>query len=242
MFNIVYTNIKSIHPKKIRNMKFCKNLLQVIELSDPEWGYETVKYSSLEIYLFNFLIYNGRPFWINYKYLKKKIKSISNTTSNNNGKDISNIISTMTMTTPKELSKLPCEVDFFKELKCELKECSDFFTSLEIQYMNRLERISFGYHKLKVDGNKYDKKAWSRLLWSCVKLYRDSLLLEHFAITNYFGYSKILKKHDKKTGLVTRDAFLRNMIEIQKLILYPNLMNILVKSEELFSAIHNMDS
>lgn len=39
-----------------------------------------------------------------------------------------------------------------------------------------------------------------RLMAACVKLYKDLLLLENFAIMNYCGFSKILKKHDKVTG------------------------------------------
>ena len=40
----------------------------------------------------------------------------------------------------------------------------------------------------------------SRLLRATVKFYTDVLLLENFAIMNYCGFSKILKKHDKLTG------------------------------------------
>jgi hypothetical protein len=35
------------------------------------------------------------------------------------------------------------------------------------------------------------------LLTACVKFYRDVLMMENFAIMNYCGFSKILKKHDK---------------------------------------------
>lgn len=36
----------------LKTMKFGKNIGRVVELSDPEWS----------------------PFWINYKFLKKKVK------------------------------------------------------------------------------------------------------------------------------------------------------------------------
>jgi len=45
-----------------------------------------------------------------------------------------------------------------------------------------------------------DKNTWTRLLMACVKFYKDVLLIENFAIMNYCGFSKILKKHDKMTG------------------------------------------
>jgi len=33
-------------------------------------------------------------------------------------------------------------------------------------------------------------------------LYQDLLLLENYAVMNYCGFSKIVKKHDKLTGSV----------------------------------------
>ena len=53
---------------------------------------------------------------------------------------------------------------------------------------------------LKDEGIIHDKNAWTRLLMGCVKFYKDVLLIENFAIMNYCGFSKILKKHDKLTG------------------------------------------
>ena len=45
-----------------------------------------------------------------------------------------------------------------------------------------------------------EKNTWTRLLMACVKFYKDVLLIENYAIMNYCGFSKILKKHDKLTG------------------------------------------
>ena len=156
-------------------MKFGKNLIQVVELSDPEWG----------------------PFWINYKLLKKKINDI--VTARRGIK-----VSTNQNCDPYELSKSACEVEFFRSLRNELKKSSDFFESSEKLYRIRHERVLGGYLKLQEDGKKYDKNTWSRLLRACVKFYKDVLLLENFAIMNYCAISKILKKHDKLTGFGKR--------------------------------------
>ena len=40
----------------------------------------------------------------------------------------------------------------------------------------------------------------------------DLLMLENYAVLNYCGLSKILKKHDKCTGFVTREKFMMNMV------------------------------
>lgn len=193
-------------------MKFGKNLNQVVSLSDPEWG----------------------PFWMNYKYLKKKINDIVEARG---GVKVSQDLNC----NPNVLSKLASEVEFFKAVRLELKKSSDFFASSEMLYRIRHERVLGGYLKLKEVGQKYDKNTWSRLLRACINLYRDVLLLENFAIMNYCGFSKILKKHDKLTGFVTREAFMRNVMSIQNFTHYPYLLELLKKSEQLFAEIQRMD-
>jgi SPX domain protein involved in polyphosphate accumulation len=86
-----------------------------------------------------------------------------------------------------------------------------------------------------------DKKTWTRLLMACVKFYKDILLLENFAIMNYCGFSKILKKHDKSTGYSTREAFMRNVMSRQNFTHYPDVLLLLQQSEKLFVDIKGME-
>ncbi len=155
-------------------MKFGKHLVEVIELSDPEWG----------------------AYWINYKYLKRKIneivstnKMLTNVPNNQNNSDI---------------EKSPAEVEFFKTLMSELRKTADFFSNAEQSYKIRHKRITDSFTILNNTSNHFSdnnfKDTWTRLMQSCVKFYKDVLLLENFAIMNYCGFSKILKKHDKLTG------------------------------------------
>ena len=81
-----------------------------------------------------------------------------------------------------------------------MKKASDFYSSAEQLYKIRKTRISDGFNMLKDTKIIHDKNTWTRLLMACVKFYKDVLLLENFAIMNYCGFSKILKKHDKMTG------------------------------------------
>jgi hypothetical protein len=210
-------------------MKFGKSLFQVIELSDPEWG----------------------PYWINYKYLKKKINEIvieqqenlqskqqpqqrhhndnhNHQQSENEQKDSSSSTERMNERQQQEkehqsleqsedennapneshgkilkqqLSQSNAEVEFFKLLKKELKKTSDFFATSEILCKIRKERLWGGLEMLKNQNSSFDDtNAWTRLMASCVRFYKDVLLLENYAIMNYCGFSKILKKHDKRTG------------------------------------------
>jgi SPX domain protein involved in polyphosphate accumulation len=174
------------------------------------------------------------PFWINYKLLKKKINDI---VSAHGGVKVS----TIQNCNPSIISKSACEVEFFRALRIELKKASDFFASSEKLYRIRHERVIAGYLKLQEDGKKYDKNTWSRLLRACVKFYKDVLLLENFAIMNYCGFSKILKKHDKLTGFSTREAFMRKVMSKQNFTHYPYLLELLRKSEQLFAEIQGMD-
>jgi SPX domain protein involved in polyphosphate accumulation len=157
-------------------MKFGKSLSQVISLSNPEWG----------------------PFWINYKYLKMKINDI---VAEQGGKKCED----QRECNPQEISKSISEVEFFRLIRKELKKVSDFFHAAEQLCTLRKDRITNGFAILKeleivVGDNMDNKDAWKRLLASCVRFYKDVLLLENFAIMNYCGFSKILKKHDKLTG------------------------------------------
>ena len=135
-----------------------------------------------------------RPYWINYKFLKRKINDIVE------DKGGVKITDQALARNPNVISKSAREVEFFRLLKSELKKSSDFFSSNEAIYRIRKERIWEAFHLLKDEEVVQDKNTWTRLLMACVKFYKDVLLMENFAIMNYCGFSKILKKHDKVTG------------------------------------------
>ena len=190
-------------------MKFGKNLIRVVELSDPEWG----------------------PYWINYKFMKKKINEIVERQGGRRQSE-SNL---------SEISKSATEVDFFRLLKTELKKTSDFFSSAQQLCRIRHQRVRDGFVMLQDNTVMHDKNTWTRLLMACVKFYKDVLLLENFAIMNYCGFSKILKKHDKSTGFSTREAFMRNVMSQQNFTHYPYVLDLLKQSEKLFADIQEME-
>lgn len=138
-----------------------------------------------------------RQYWINYKFLKKKIKGIVEA----NGGQKHEAGNLPPSSQPQALSSSTLEVEFFKLLRKELKKTSDFFDQAQQEFRIRWERIWESYQMLQEKEVVHDKYTWTRLLSACVKFYKDVLLLENFAIMNYCGFSKILKKHDKCTGL-----------------------------------------
>lgn len=193
-------------------MKFGKNLVRMKEMSDPEWG----------------------PYWINYKYMKRKINEIAEDNGHRS-------VDPASACSPSVISKSAKEVEFFTILKTELKKTSHHFSCAEQLCDIRLHRVREGLIMLLDDSVLHDDKMWTRLLSACVKFYKDILLLENFAVINYCGISKILKKHDKSTGFNTREAFMRNVMSKQNFTHYPHVLELLQQSEKIFDEIQRME-
>ncbi|CAM9137471.1 unnamed protein product, partial [Phaeothamnion confervicola] len=190
-------------------MKFGKNISRVVELSDPEWA----------------------PFWLNYKFLKKKVKGLEE----HDG-------AAATLSSPAAIAKSAGEVAFFKLTRQELRKCSEFFTSAETQFLVRQKRVAEGWRQLKTPDHLADGDPHKRLMAACVKLYKDLLLLENYAIMTYCGFSKILKKHDKATGYRTRERFMKNVVNLAPFTRYPKVMEMLNEVENLFKEIQVFSS
>lgn len=77
---------------------------------------------------------------------------------------------------------------------------SDQQTPTQKKLVVRQLRVKEGWRQLLLPNVAMEGDPNKRLMAACVKLYKDLLLLENFAIMNYCGFSKILKKHDKLTG------------------------------------------
>lgn len=80
-------------------------------------------------------------------------------------------------------------------------------------------------------------EKWQPLSKAIYQLYRDLLLLETFAIMTYVGFSKILKKHDKVTGLRTCKAFMERIVNKASFTHYPRLMSMITKCESIYEEI-----
>ena len=189
-------------------MKFGKDLIRIVDISDPEWG----------------------PYWINYKFLKRKIKEIVEDQG----------VRRMTECDPHEISKSAREVEFFRILNSELKKTSNFFACAQDSCQIRHQRVRDGYELLKKQRIVNCRSTTTRLLIACVKFYKDVLLLENYAVVNYCGFSKILKKHDKATGFSTHEAFMLNVMSKQNFTDYPEVLRLLKESEILFVEIQAM--
>ncbi|KAF0683627.1 Aste57867_24333 [Aphanomyces stellatus] len=194
-------------------MKFGKELLNAVNQSNPEWG----------------------PFWMNYKALKKRIKAVvktqTKTTSPAGASDESS-------EDPREVDLTQCqeEIDFFTELRDQLRKLACFYVAEEKRYHFRFQQLQSVLKdmKKKSDIDEIDAK---RLMVACVHFYGECIQLENYAVTNYQGFSKILKKHDKMTGHNTRTKYMRKMVNQSPFANYPQLISILDGTERMFTEI-----
>jgi hypothetical protein len=137
----------------------------------------------------------------------------------------------------EELGRNPGEKAFFKLLHTELKKASHFFEKAQQEYLIREERVMEGLEIMKHPNSILVNEKWSLLARSCYRLYKDLLLLETFAIMTYCSFSKILKKHDKVTGYLTRTAFMENVVNKANFTTYPRLLEMIGRCEQLYEQV-----
>ena len=206
-----------------------------------------------------------RPYWTNYKKLKKLIKAIdaygvdTKATSPDGNDDFpfltqANMPSTKatvateaapshsatrsesgeSKTVKARLKHNPGEVAFFQLLHSELGKASDFFGKAEKQFVIREEIVRVSMEVFQRPISVIVKDRWSVLSKAVFRLHKDLLLLETFAIMTYFAFSKILKKHDKITGIETKKAFMTNVVNKANFTNYPRIMDMIESCQTLY--------
>lgn len=89
------------------------------------------------------------------------------------------------------------EVDFFRLLHSEFQKATKFFQTALQEMMLREERIRSGFQLLLCPSSVLVAEKWSAQANCSLRLHKQLLLLESFAIMTFCSVSKILKKHDK---------------------------------------------
>ena len=155
-----------------------------------------------------------RIYWINYKLLKRKIKDIENE------RGAAGIAST------ENCHKSPLEKEFFLSVTSELKKISSFFDDAQKICKIRLERIRNSVQVLVDGGDSYVVENWDQLNQAIKNLLKDLTSLERYAVMNYCGISKILKKYDKRLHTKIRSKFMSKFMQSQNFTRYPELKEI----------------
>jgi SPX domain protein involved in polyphosphate accumulation len=129
----------------------------------------------------------------------------------------------------------PGEIEFFKLLHYEFKKAVHFFDRAIDEFTIREERVRQGIGIIKTNDRK--KGLWNPLAKSVYRLYTDLLLLETFCIMTYCSFSKILKKHDKRTGYETRNAFMLNVVNNANFTNYSSLQEMIDRCKVIYEEI-----
>jgi SPX domain protein involved in polyphosphate accumulation len=132
------------------------------------------------------------------------------------------------------MKRSPGEILFFKLLHFEFQKAVSFFDQVIVEFTIREERIVHSVGIVK-QGNRC--QLWATLTKCVYSLYSDLLLLESFCIMTYCSFSKILKKHDKVTGLDTRNAFMSNVVNNANFTNYTKLQEMITRCEDLYSSV-----
>lgn len=101
----------------------------------------------------------------------------------------------------------PQEAGFVSKLNLEIIKFNDYFIKREEELIIRVKDLS---DRLKAASGSSERVAMKS---ASVHLHGEIVLLLHWCELNYIGLVKILKKHDKKTGLLLRSPFLANVVK-----------------------------
>ena len=137
---------------------------------------------------------------------------------------------------------------FFEKLRVELKKVSTFYNNQEIVHLERTTQFAQELQAaelMSIDETDMEQKetrviTLSRLMESCKVLYVDLMMLENFAVMNYGGFAKILKKHDKNTSFITQEKYLRKVVNVKPFALYTKLKAAIALSESSFTRLVDM--
>ncbi|TDH68902.1 hypothetical protein CCR75_000320 [Bremia lactucae] len=194
-------------------MKFGKVLQQSTQMSPCAW----------------------EPFWADYKLLKKIIKDCAQIKKEEKLQG-DRLVKIKIKPSAKEdndsIRQSQDEMNFFRTLRMEIKKIADFFMKEQAKHTSQVAAIDASFQQVKTNPESTDAKT--ALMKNCVALYKKLLLLENFAVMNFCGISKILKKHDKWTGYATRNKFMHTILMKQPFATYEPLLQMIDRLEHIF--------
>lgn len=100
---------------------------------------------------------------------------------------------------------------FFARFREEVDKVNDFFLDKQEDYIIEHQQLSAKAHEYCLPG-RATRREVMRLRQRLTNFHGELVLLENFSTVNYTGFRKILKKHDKKTGLNMRDIYLKTVL------------------------------
>ena len=170
-------------------MKFGKQLRGIVDCSYPEW----------------------QPNFMSYKELKKRIVSRDNKSESSARDDEKPNNANSSSSTPCEGGgKLSDSAEFFTFLQSEIEKVNDFFLEKQEDYVIKHEQLSMRVSEL-MNQKPVTRIEINQLRQQLIDFHAQLVILENYSTVNYTGFRKILKKHDKKTGLNVRTVALNKV-------------------------------
>ena len=166
-----------------------------------------------------------KPKFLSYKQLKKQLKGTTSpaaagteksgtadATREENGVEPEpakeNGGSACSLSKERENGSLtPDEGVFVSKLNEEIIKFNDYFIKREEELIIRVKDLGDRAEDASDDEERLSLRSVS------VHLHGEIIPLLHWCELNYIGLVKILKKHDKKTGLLLRSPFLANVVK-----------------------------
>ncbi|RHZ24792.1 hypothetical protein DYB37_009303 [Aphanomyces astaci] len=186
-------------------------LQQSIELSSTDWEHS----------------------WVNYKQLKRIIKDCAHVSKHDKLKKEKLEANKLQNGNNDTIRQSPDELNFFRTVRAEMAKITQLFVKEQSRYGVSVAEIDaeFKLVQAELDTNQATKTS---IMGGCVSLFKEMLLLENFALINYCGISKILKKHDKWTGYNTRSKFVESVLNKQPFAAYSALLSMINCVEQIF--------
>eukprot|EP00943_MAST-04B_sp_MAST-4B-sp1_P008481 g8481.t1 len=149
--------------------------------------------------------------------------------------------------TPSRIMERKAERLFFGELKKNLDSVVKFYERQETLLLSRTKKLREEMDAAVKLGEEMEdfaspnEKAISipltHLMDSLKVLYVDLMMLENYAVMNYGGFAKILKKHDKNTPFSTQEKYLRKIVNPCAFAFYPRLKEAIATVENGFNVL-----
>ncbi|CDO94780.1 unnamed protein product [Kluyveromyces dobzhanskii CBS 2104] len=159
--------------------------------------------------------YNGH--FINYKALKKLIKQLSvpAVSSYTNSNDYMTLDETDESIRYQSLQEN--RASFFFKLERELEKVNEFYIEKEADLRMKLDLLNSRYYEYKSKGKLTSKSsiAYRTIRDGIKKFERDLAQLEQFVDLNRTGFSKVLKKWDKRSHSHAKDFYLATVVSVQ---------------------------
>ncbi len=107
-------------------------------------------------------------------------------------------------------AKLSDSAEFFTFLQSEVDKVNDFFLEKQEDFIIEHQQLSARVAELIGPGSPTRSEV-NRLRQQLIDFHAQLVILENYSTVNYTGFRKILKKHDKKTGLNVRSVALNKV-------------------------------